>query len=103
MASGTLGQIDLPANANTGVFTATANKVTVCSVNVCNRTAADLRVRLAVAAAVNPANAEYVEYDSLIPANGVLERTGLILSGGKQLVAFCAAPGISINAYGYEE
>jgi hypothetical protein len=71
-------------------------------VNICNRTAAPITVRLAVASLATPTNAEYIEYDTTIAANQVLERTGIVIDAGKLIVVRSSATGISAVAYGIE-
>lgn len=103
MASGTLGQSDLAANTNTTVYTVPASKVSSFNVNMVNRTSANIAVRLAISASATPSNSEFFEYDATLPANGVLERTGLAASALKNLVAYANAAGVSVNVYGFEE
>lgn len=103
MASGTLGQSAPVATTNTTAYTVPASTLASFSVNMVNRGTSSVAVRLAIAATANPGNAEWLEYDSSIPANGVLERTGLVASAGKQVVVYVGAAQISVNVYGYEE
>jgi len=100
--SGILGTADLVAVTNTTVYTAVAGKVTTLNVNVCNRGAAAVLVRLATSATGTPTNAEYIEYDVSIPANGVLERTGIAMEAGRNLVAYSDLATVSVVAYGFE-
>ncbi len=103
MASGTLGQSSLSATTDTVVYTVPSSKVASMSINLVNRTGVAVTVRLAVAANTTPTNAEYLEYDATIPANGVLERTGIVASANKKIVAYASAASVSINVYGFEE
>ena len=103
MANGRLCAVDLSANVDATVFTVTSATVASFSVSVCNRNAASVRVRLALAATATPTAADYLEYDTLLPANSVLERTGLILEGGKLLVARSDTTNVNCVAYGYED
>ncbi len=103
MASGTLGQSDLAANTNTTVYTVPVLKVSSFNVNMVNRTSANITVRLAISASATPSNSEFLEYDATLPANGVLERTGLVASAQKNLVAYANAAGVGVNVYGFEE
>lgn len=103
MATGRLGAADLAATTNTTLYTVPASKVGSCSVNLCNRTATAVTVRLALASTGTPGNAEWIEYDAEIPAHGVLERTGIVLGAGQRVVAYASAAGVSALAWGYEE
>lgn len=103
MASGTLGQVAPLASANTSGYTVPAGKTASFTVNFCNRGTSPVLVRLAIAAALAPANAEYIEYDAVIPANGVLERTGLAATAGKQVVVYADTANVSVNIFGFEE
>ncbi len=103
MASGRLGAVDVAATTNTTVYTVPANKTAAFSVNICNRNAAAVTVRLALAATGTPGVTEWIEYDTTIIGNGVLERTGLMLDTGKQVVAYSSAANVSVVAYGVEE
>ena len=103
MASGTLGQADLAANTNTTVYTVPASKLASFNVNVLNRTASNVTVRMAISANNSPANSEFLEYEATIPANGVMERTGLVASAGKNLVVYASSTGVSVNVFGFED
>ena len=103
MASGTLGQSALSAATNTTVYTVPSQKLAAISINVVNRGNIACKVRLAIAATGTPANQEYLEYDVTIAPNGVLERTGIVASASKNVVAYCDNANVSVNVYGYEE
>ena len=102
MATGRLGTADLAATTLTTLYTCPATTFTVASVNICNRTAAPITVRIAVASAATPTNAEYIEYDTTIAANQILERTGIVMDAGKLIVVRSSATGVSAVAYGIE-
>lgn len=102
MATGRLGVADLSATTNTTVYTCPASTFTVASVSICNRNSTTVTVRLAVAAAASPAASEYLEYDVQLLANGVIERTGIVLDSGKLLVAYASAANVSVVAMGIE-
>jgi hypothetical protein len=103
MPSGTLGQAALAASTNTTVYTVTSATIATISVNFVNIGLFDARVRLAIASTEAPANAEWLEFDAVLVAGGVLERSGLVLSGGKRLVARSSEDSVSVNVYGFEE
>lgn len=103
MASGTLGQSAPAATTNTTVYTVPVGKIAIFNVNIVNRGTTTISVRLAIAATGTPSNSEYLEYDANISASGVLERTGLMATAGKLVVAYASTANASVNIYGYEE
>lgn len=102
MPSGRLGIANLSATTNTTVYTVPASVFSVVNVNLCNRTSASITVRIAVSATASPADTEWIEYGAIIPANGVLERTGIVMSTTNQLVVWASATGISVVIGGIE-
>ena len=103
MASGILGQAAPSATTNTTVYTVPASTVSVVNVNIVNRGASAATVRIALAAADSPTNAEYVEYDVSVGAKQVLERTGLALNAGKKVVVYASSADTSVSVYGLED
>jgi hypothetical protein len=101
MASGTLGQAALAASTDTTVYTVAATP-SVFNVSMVNTTALSIAVNLAIAAAATPTTAEYLEFQTVIPPNGVLERGGIVATTGKRVVAFATSAGVTVNVYGYE-
>lgn len=99
---GRLGAADLAATTNTVVYTCPTSTFSVVAVNVLNRTTSAVSVRLAISTGASPGNAEYIEYDIELPSNGVLERSGIVLSANQTLVAYASGTGISVNVYGIE-
>lgn len=102
MATGLLGQAALAAATNTTVYTVPVGNFTVFSVSICNRGTTTATIRMAIAAAATPTTAEYIEYDTQISANGVLERTGLMANAGKLLVVYANTANVSVSAFGIE-
>lgn len=105
MPTGRLGTANITTTADTTVYTVPASTFSVVTVNVVNRsstTAADIRI--AVASSATPSLAEYIEYDADIVANGVLERTGIVMDAGKLLVVSTptATPTLSVVVMGIE-
>ena len=102
MATGRLGIADLSAAADTSLYTVPADTFAVVTVSLCNRSRGTRSVRIAVASAATPTNAEYIEYDADILANGVLERTGIVMDASKLLVVRGDSTLVSAVAYGIE-
>jgi len=103
MATGTLGQSAPSATTNTTVYTVPSGKVATINVNIVNRGTSAATVRIAVAATGTPSNSEYLEYGASLPANGVLERTGFVVSASKNVVVYASTADTSVNVYGYED
>jgi len=101
MASGTLGQAALAAATYTTVYTAGATPSTF-NVSMTNTTGFPIAVQLAVSAANPPVAGEYLEYNTVIPPNSVLERGGLVCTSGKLVIGYAVSSGIQMNVYGYE-
>lgn len=103
MPSGRLGAVDLTANTNVKVYEAPSGKLAVLNVNLCNRTAGNATVRLAVASTDSPSGAEWIEYGAVLKPSGVLERTGIVLDAGRRIVAWSNVGSVSVVCTGYEE
>jgi len=103
MATGILGQTTPAATTNTTVYTVPASKTATFNVSMVNTSTGLIAVRLAVSSTGTPATSEYFEYDTLLPANGVLERGGLVAQTGENVVVYASATGVSVSVYGYEE
>jgi hypothetical protein len=103
MPSGIFGQAALVANTNTTIYTVPANTVATATVNFCNRGATISRIRLAISATDTPSAAEWIEYDADLLSSSIIERSGLVLSAGKKLVAYSEFDNVSVSAFGFEE
>ena len=103
MANGILGTpADLSPTTNTTIYTVPTDTFSVVTVNVCNRSGTDRDVRIAIAATGTPTNAEYLEFDTTLIANGVLERTGIVAEAGKNIVVYANSTDVTAMVYGIE-
>lgn len=102
MATGRLGTAELAAATDTTLYTVPANTFSVISLNVVNRSAAAVTIRVAVSASATPTNAEYIEFDVSLSPKGVLERTGIVLDAGKLIVVRSSATSVNAVVYGIE-
>ena len=106
MATGRLGTANITTTSDTTVYgPVAAATFSVVSVNVVNRSSsASAAIRIAVSSLATPTAAEYIEYDAALVANGVLERTGIVMDTGKHIVVQTptATPSLSVVVYGIE-
>ena len=104
MASGILGQSAPTASTDTSVYTVPASTLSVVNINVLNRSGSNpVNVRIALAAGGTPSSSEYIEYDVTVPAKGVVERTGIALNAGKQVIVYVSTGDASVSVYGLEQ
>lgn len=104
MSSGRLGAQNLSATTNTTLYSGPASGyVGTVTVSLCNRNTTPVRVRLAVATTSSPSTAEWLWYDKLVPGNEAVERTGLVVDYGKQIVVYSDTASVTAVAMGYEE
>lgn len=104
MASGRLAAVDVTAaTTNTTIYTVPAGKLASFNINLLNRTATTAVVRIALSSSATPTSGEYIEFDSVIPANGILERTGLALDAAKFVVVYSSVASLSAVVWGIEE
>tara|TARA_B110000503_G_scaffold65815_3_gene103362 strand:- start:15218 stop:15550 length:333 start_codon:yes stop_codon:yes gene_type:complete len=106
MATGRLGTANITTTANTTVYTVPVSTFSVVSVNVVNRSSsASAQIRIAVSSSATPGVDEFIEYDSNLVANGVLERTGIVMDETNKYIVIqtpTAAPTLSVVVYGIE-
>jgi hypothetical protein len=102
MATGRLGVVDLAATTNTTLYTCPAGFFGVASVTICNRNSTAVTERLAVTTSSTVTDNAYIEYGVTIPANSVLERTGLVLAAGQLIVVYSSSTLVNAVAYGIE-
>lgn len=103
MATGVLGQAAPAATTNTTVYTVPSATVAVATVSIANTTVSPIAVRLAVASSGTPTASEFIEYDTIIAGNGVLERSGIVMNASEAVVVFASSAGLAVSVYGYEE
>lgn len=98
-----LAAVDCGAATNESVYTVPTNRRAAVTLSLCNRTSEQLDVRVALAASGTPTNAEWIEYDALVPSGGGIERSGLLLGASQRIVVRAGATGISAVVWGVEE
>lgn len=103
MANGILGQSAPTAATNTTVYTVPAATTATFSVSICNTSSAAITARLAISSTGTPGNSEWLEYDTAIAGNGVLERTGIVAQATKNVVVRISSSAASVSVFGFEE
>lgn len=103
MAIGTLGQSAPSSATNTLVYTVTSGTTATVTINVCNRGGAAGTFRLAISDTNTPDMKDYIYYDTSIAAQTTLRIPGIVMSGGKRLIAYCSTANFSVNVCGFEE
>jgi hypothetical protein len=103
MATGTLGQSAPVAATYTTVYTVPVSTTAVFNISVANSTTGTITTRIAVTATATPAASEFIEYDTPIVGNGVLERGGIVAQANQRVVVYNTVAGLSFSVYGYEE
>lgn len=104
MAQGILGKANLSATTITNIYTVPASTVSVFNILVCNRNTSTIKIRIALSTtSVTQATDEFIEYDTLIPGNGVLERTKIMLDTAKIVTAYSDTANVTVIVDGFEE
>lgn len=94
---------NLPAGADTALYTVPVDQRAVFTVSLCCRLAA-AKIRLALTDdGAAPTDADWIEYDTGLQPFAVLERTGLALAAGQNLYARADVAGVSAVVFGIQE
>ena len=102
MATGRLAAEDLAANTLTTLYTVPADTYAVATITICNRGTADATIDLALAENDTPLNGEFIEFETLLLAKNVLERTGIVLAADQRIVIRSNQANISAVVVGIE-
>jgi hypothetical protein len=102
---GRLGAAALAATTDTALYVVPAARKATCTLNLCNRTASSVTVRVALidGALGALATEDYIEYDTTLPPGGTLERTGITLAATHTLMVRASAASVSAVVWGVEE
>lgn len=104
MATGRLGTSNITTTSDTTVYTVPASTFSVVTVSVCNRAASSCTINIALTATGTPGADEYLEYGASLLANGVIERTGIVMDASKKIIVTSqtASPTLSAVVFGIE-
>ncbi len=102
MATGRLAGVDIAAGTYTEIYQCPTTTFAVVTVSICNRGSTASDIRLTVGDTFPPTDTDYIEFDTSLAANGVLERTGIVLSAGQYIGARSSSADVSIVVYGIE-
>lgn len=93
MASGILAAKEVLAGVDTLLYTMPSGIARKVTVNICNKNTSDVLIRL-VAAGIS------LEHDTIIRANGVLEKTEIALGGEQNLVGYSDSANVDFVVWG---
>lgn len=107
MANGILGSADLAATTYTGIYLVPVDTFSVVTVSMVNKNSTSVTVRIAIAktdptGATTPVADDYLEYDTEILPNGVLERTGIVIDASRHVFAYSSSANTGVMVYGIE-
>jgi len=101
--TGILADESLVATTYTNIYTPTADTFGVVTLNICNKNSSSIRVRVAIATNPNiPTAGDYIEYQTEVLANGVLERTGIVIEAGRSIYCYSTQANTDIVVFGIE-
>lgn len=106
MSTGILGQAFISGGSiYSTVYTVPALIIaSTFNINVANTTSGTITVRIGITTSViSPGTGEFIEYDTPIVANGVLERGGIVAQPGQRVLVSAPVSGLSVSVYGFEE
>ncbi len=103
MANGILGARDLYQNVPQAIYVNNNEQASNITVNVCNKNRSDIKVYVAISESpTTPTDAEWVEYDVTVYANGVLLRQGLMVPTGYYVVVKSSGTFTNAVVFGQE-
>jgi len=102
--NGLLGNVNITTTGNIKVYTVPADTYTVLSLNICNRSTSTQAIKVAIADGTDiVTDADYIEYDTDVFANNVLERTGIVLNADQRLIIQATGtPSLTATVWGLE-
>lgn len=102
MATGKLAAVNMTAGTETLIYECPEDTFAVVTVSVCNRSTSSSDIRMALTNELPAAVADFIEFDTSLPARGVLERTGVVLAAGQKISGRSSSANVSFVVYGIE-
>jgi len=104
MATGKLAGVDISAATVTNIYQVPDDPAVfaVATVSICNRGSVACTIQLAIGDTCPPTVTAYIEYETTLTANGVLERTGIVLAPGQYITGRSSAANVTFAVYGIE-
>lgn len=104
MKSGRLGVGSTTANTLKKFYQVAEDaKRTTVNINLCNRSASPVKIRLALSLTDAPTDDEFIEYDETLKGGKPLERTGFSLSPGERVWVWADSSAVSVRVHGFED
>ena len=109
MSGQRFGALDLTANTDVVLMESGLNIDSTVNVRFVNRSGTSIVVRLALVdspastALVNLSNEDYLEFDTVVLANEVLENSGIVVPQAHSLVVRADSNDVTAIAYGFEQ
>lgn len=99
---GRLGAVSLSADVNATVYRCPITSFAVVSLTMVNRGNDSAMLYVAVASSDTPDISDYIEYDTVLEAKCVLERTGIVVGSEQYLIVRSDSDYVNAVAYGIE-
>ena len=102
MPSGKLAAIDIDAGISTLIYQAPGGCAFNVTVRICNRNDSDVKIRLALTSGGldTLAYADYLEYNTIIRATGLIDRSDISLAQYQSLVGYSDTGNVSFQVGG---
>jgi hypothetical protein len=99
---GRLGTPQILATTDlTTVYTTPAGFAAIATLSLTNRTTGALKIRVATSDSEDPADAEFIEWDTVMTPRAVFERTQIVLQPGRRImVSTDTINAIAVTVYG---
>lgn len=100
--SGRLAAIKPPANTPTTLYQVPENKLASITVSACNQGTGKDQISIQLSAGTAGAE-NYIEYRAEVSTSGVLERSGIVLKEGEEIIVTAQQGQTSFVAWGIDE
>lgn len=104
MVAGKLGAAALAQDVDTLVYVVPAGKFATVNINCANRSPETVPVSIWIGSGAAPnKELDAIEFETSVPGNVPLERTGFVCSAGESVWVRAGAAVISVRVHGFEE